>query len=138
LRDYVEALKPKQPKIHGAGLIMVIDDDLPAISFYVRALRKQGYDVRPFSDGAESVEFYETCYAEVSLVILDMIMPDMDGPAVFKRLKEINPDVRVILASGFAVDAEAEECLRQGALEFLVKPLLVDDLFRAVGAYVDY
>lgn len=133
VKDPLESLiKPSVEKAH----LMVVDDDRLVREFSSRALRKLGYKVTACADGVEGVRFYRDHHQEIDMVIMDMIMPNMDGRAAFRELKKINPEVRVLLASGFAVESEAQECMREGALEFLTKPFTLEDLSRIIKLYV--
>lgn len=124
-----EAGKPK-------GHIMVVDDDGYVLDYLNRALAKANYEVTLCSDGFKAVEFYEENFAKVDLVLLDMIMPDMDGWVTFRELKKINPDVLALIASAYAVDSVIEECLRDGALGLLRKPYELKDLLAAIQKHV--
>ena len=62
-----------------------------------------------------------------------MIMPKMNGKEVFKRLKEINPDVKVLLSSGYSLDGEAQEVMDLGCAGFIQKPFRLQDLTRVLA-----
>jgi PAS domain S-box-containing protein len=122
-----------QAPVHGHGHILVIDDEETVRRFVSSALAHLGYSVSCCCDGEEGVAFFREHYADVDLVILDMIMPKLSGEEVFPILKEIDPDVRVLIASGFTQNRSAEAVLDGGALGFLAKPFLVDELSREIA-----
>ncbi|HPX11571.1 MAG TPA: response regulator, partial [Syntrophales bacterium] len=73
----------------------------------------------------------------VRLVILDMIMPGMSGEETFEQLKEIRPDLPVVLSSGYSLDGQAARIMEKGCRSFLQKPFLIKDLARTVRAALD-
>ena len=64
----------------------------------------------------------------ISLVILDMIMPEMGGGEVFDQLKRINPRVKVLLASGYSMQGQAREIMNRGCTDFIQKPFTMEDI----------
>ena len=71
------------------------------------------------------------------LVILDMIMPDMGGSEAYDRLKEINPDVKVLLSSGYSIDGQATEIMDRGCDGFIQKPFNMKQLSRKIRGVLD-
>ncbi len=112
--------------------LMVVDDEQTVRVVLERMLQRLGHDVAAFASGAEAVEYYRSAWSEVDAVILDIVMPGLGGGEVFDALAEINPDVQVVLASGFTVDGEAAEILRRGAREFIQKPFRLTALSDAL------
>jgi PAS domain S-box-containing protein len=129
-------IKSEEGMIRGKGHVMLVDDEEGIRALASRALRKLGYRVSMCADGAEAIDFYRQHSGEVDLVILDLIMPNVDGRTVFREMKKINPLVRVIVVSGFSAESAAAECLHEGALDFLSKPFWVGDLSKAVATYI--
>ncbi|MFP4053983.1 MAG: cache domain-containing protein [Phycisphaerae bacterium] len=132
------AQKPAPTKAYlqpGTGRVMLVDDEEIVRNFAKRVLESQGYDVIPLSDGTEAVEYFRQKHLTVDLVILDMVMPRMDGPTTLKKLRQIDPAVRVLLASGFSKDEVASGLLREGANGFLGKPFSVEELCQAVSIH---
>ena len=74
---------------------------------------------------------------QISLVILDMIMPEMGGGEAFDELKKINPDVKVLLSSGFSLDSKAAEILKRGCDGFIQKPFNIKELSRKLETILD-
>jgi CheY-like chemotaxis protein len=87
-----------------------------------------GYQVFAARGGKEAVEIYKENQDDLDIVVLDMVMPGVGGGETFDRLKEINPNVRVLLASGFAVDGEAAKILERGCNGFIQKPFNMKEL----------
>jgi len=119
----------------GTGRVMLVDDEEIVRNFAQRVLESQGYDVIPLADGAEAVDYFRQKHLTVDLVILDMVMPRMDGPTTLRKLRKIDPSVRVLLASGFSKDEVASGLLREGANGFLGKPFSVEELCQAVSIH---
>ena len=85
-------------------------------------LEKLGYKVFLAAGGAEAIEIYGKNKSEIDLVILDMIMPDISGNIVFEKMKEINPEVKVLLSSGYSINGQAAEIIKKGCCCFIQKP----------------
>ncbi len=68
------------------------------------------------------MELYKKLQDKINLVVLDIVMPDMGGAEVYDRLKEINPDVKVLLSSGYSIDDQASDILERGCDDFIQKP----------------
>jgi signal transduction histidine kinase/CheY-like chemotaxis protein len=117
-----------QAPVYGHGHILVIDDEKVVRRFTSTALTHLGYRVSCCCNGEEGVAFFRDHHTEVDLVILDMIMPKLNGEEAFRLLKEIDPDVRVLIASGFAPNYTSKTVIDAGALGFLPKPFLVETL----------
>jgi PAS domain S-box-containing protein len=130
------AAAARRAPVHGHGHILVIDDEETVRRFTSRALTHLGYHVSCCSDGEEGVEFFRANHAEIDLVILDLIMPKLSGDEVFNLLKAIDPDVRVLVASGFTRNGTADALISSGALGFLNKPFRLDELSREVAQHL--
>ena len=117
--------------------VLVVDDEEIVRAVAKDLLESIGYEVETAEDGAEGLELYRERGAEFALVILDMMMPRMNGPQTFHALREIAPDVRVLIASGYSISGEAEALLRAGARGFIQKPFdrgeLSSSVARALG-----
>ena len=85
-------------------------------------LEALGYSVLMAEDGETAVERYRAAGGRVDVVLLDLVMPKLSGPETFRRLREIDPEVRVVFASGFSDDMRVEELLQLGAKGFIQKP----------------
>jgi PAS domain S-box-containing protein len=120
----------------GEGHILIVDDEVVVRDLFRETLEDLGYEVSTCHDGREAVEFYRREGTTVDLVLLDMIMPRLNGADTFRELKEMNPEVRVLLSSGYSESADTALLIEQGALGFLVKPFtmaeLADEIARAL------
>jgi CheY-like chemotaxis protein len=121
----------------GNEQILIVDDE-PTIRVLLEdVLRELGYRVVAVSGGVQALSFYEEQGDGVDLVILDMAMPGMNGKETFERLKMIDPDVRVILSTGYSEDERARELFALGIKGFVGKPYRVDDLAAVVRRVLD-
>lgn len=113
--------------------ILVVEDETVLRELVSEILEGNGYRVITAANGREAIEVYRREGATVDLVLLDMIMPEMDGPATFEALRKINPDVRVLISSGFSQDMSVQDLLNRGASGFVGKPYRPDDLLHVVA-----
>jgi two-component system, cell cycle sensor histidine kinase and response regulator CckA len=113
---------------HGE-VVLVVDDDALIRSVTQNALELGGYRVITAADGTEAVAAYQARRTEISLVITDLMMPGMSGRAVITELRHIDPQVRIVIASGLTDDREPFET----DLPVLPKPFTTDDLLREVA-----
>lgn len=123
---------PPEPAPKRSARIMVVEDEPTLRGAVCTVLTHLGHTVKGCANGREAVEHYRDHWGELDLVILDMIMPVMNGRETFLALKAINPDVVALLASGYSLEGEAEEVLRSGVKGFLQKPFKMEDLARGV------
>ncbi len=116
----------------GSETVLVIDDENLILSSADGLLTELGYTVFLAEGGENGVKTYAERANDIDIVLLDMIMPDMDGADCFARLKSINPQVKVIISSGFAKTSRIEEVERQGASGFLQKPYTAEEISTAI------
>ena len=108
--------------------VLVIDDEEMVARVAAAHLRRAGFEVEVFLDSVDALAYFKENYKSICMVILDIIMPGMDGPAIFRELISADPQVRVILSSGFSVNGIAQKLLGEGALAFIQKPFRSNDL----------
>jgi len=117
---------------HGSGRILIVDDEEIMRFTAQEILEKYGYTVLLAENGKEAVELFAKEKARIDLVLLDMIMPVMNGRDCFKQLKTIDPEVKVVLSSGFSREDDFQEMMRDGLLGFIRKPYLTSALCRTI------
>ena len=133
----VPAGAPSPEIVRGSGRILVVDDEKVIRRLVRDMLRSLGYDVVTAAGGEEALSLYRAEGARIHLVVLDLVMPGMNGNEVLRALKRINPDVRVLIASGFHLDVDIPEIQREGASGILPKPFVVASLSQAVAAVME-
>ncbi|MHC1744368.1 MAG: PAS domain S-box protein [Syntrophobacteraceae bacterium] len=117
---------------HGTETILLIDDDPSIIEMGKDMLSQFGYRCIYASSGEEGLEVYSVLKAQVDLVILDLSMPGMGGYGCLKELKRLNPEVRVLIASGYSEDGSLLQTFAEGASGFIGKPFLIGEFLRRV------
>jgi len=118
--------------IKGEGLILVVDDEEIMRTVAKDILEECGYDVLVANNGKEGLESFEKHNNEIKAVMLDMVMPEMSGKEAFIKIKEIEPNVSVLLTSGFRKDQRVEDALSLGVKDFIQKPYTLEKLSEAV------
>jgi signal transduction histidine kinase/ActR/RegA family two-component response regulator len=117
----------------GSGLVLVVDDDPVVRRAVASALGNLGYQTVEAENGVDAVEIYRAHRDELLAVVLDMVMPGMNGRATYLALRAIAPDVAVVLMSGYTLNEEVQEILDLGVKVFVSKPYTVDALARAIA-----
>jgi PAS domain S-box-containing protein len=123
--------------VRGEGTILLVDDEEVIIDVGSEILEVLGYKVSVARSGREAIEIYKEKQDEIDMVILDMIMPEMDGGETFNVLKSIDPGVKVILSSGYSADARSTRMMEQGCYGFIQKPYSVNTLSQKVKEVLD-
>ncbi len=134
----LERPAPDEGGRKGPQTILLVDDEKYLVDTVSDMLKHLGYLVLTASDGNEAVEIYEEHKANVDLIILDMIMPHKGGREAYEDLKRIQPDVKVLLTSGFEQQkAVAEEMCHEGAAGFVEKPYRLSDLSKLIRRVIE-
>jgi signal transduction histidine kinase/CheY-like chemotaxis protein len=122
--EAAESGKIDSGDIFGSGTILVIDDEPDILALCGDLLGTLGYDVLVAGSGADGVALFREHDKDIALVLLDMIMPKMGGEAVFRELKKLRPDVKVLLSSGYSPDGYEgiDTLIREGVGGFISKP----------------
>ena len=117
--------------VKGTGTILLVDDEDSVLDIGQRFLKFMDYEVLTARSGSEAIEIYQKYHTSIDLVILDMIMPKMGGGEVFDHLKKINPNVKVLLSSGYSINNEAAKILEKGCT-FIQKPFDIKQLSQTI------
>ena len=121
----------------GTERVLVVDDEDPVRNVLCVSLAHLGYDVEIACSGMEALDKMTKSEEPFDLVILDMLMPKLSGDEVFFKLKEINPNIRVLVISGYTSEESVQRILENGGKGFIQKPFTIDDLSRKVRACLD-
>jgi len=121
----------------GSGAVLLVDDEDGVRTVAGRILEQLGYQVVSAESGRRALEIYRRERDRIDLVILDMLMPGMGGAETFQQLKGVDPQVRVLLSSGYSVDGEAQEVMAAGARGFIQKPYRLAALSQKVAEILD-
>jgi len=112
--------------------VLVVDDEGSIRDITKQTLEAFGYRVVTATDGADAVATYGRMGKDIDVVLTDMVMPIMDGPATVRALKHMNPDVKIIGASGFGANGRVVQALDSGVEHFLPKPYTADTLLSII------
>ena len=118
-------------------LILLVDDEREIAELASAMLTDEGYRVVLARDGFEALKIYQQIGNQIGLVILDFFLPVMDGDAVFDELRGLNPEVSVVLSSGFAEQSKLGAMLAQGLKGFIPKPYTAEKLLEQVRSTID-
>lgn len=112
----------------GTGTILIIDDEAIIRDVGSSMLQKMGYETLIAESGPKAITLFEAQHQNIKAVILDMVMPEMSGSVVFGRLQKINPDVKIIISSGYSLNADSEALMNKGCQGFIQKPFNMQTL----------
>lgn len=110
--------------------ILLVDDEWVVLEVGKEMLESLGYAVFTARSGKEALQLYEQQREEIDLVILDLVLPEMGGAEIFDQLKQIDPNVKVLLSTGYGIEGEAGKLLNRGCEGFIQKPFRIDQLAR--------
>lgn len=142
--------------LSGTKTILLVDDEEMIIDIGVEILESLGYKVLSAKNGTEAIEIVEKAHKAKSkdqegnehgsqicmksipdLVILDMIMPDMSGGETYDKIKDINPDIKVLLSSGYSINGQANKIMQRGCNGFIQKPFSIKALSKKIREILD-
>ncbi len=121
----------------GSETILLVDDEPLIIEVGGEILAALGYRVLTAASGQEAIDIYRRSQNRITLIIIDMIMPQMSGGELFDRLKRLNPSVKVLLSSGYSIDGQASEILNRGCDGFIQKPFGISQLSVKIREILD-
>jgi two-component system, cell cycle sensor histidine kinase and response regulator CckA len=121
----------------GGGTILVVEDETMLLELVKGVLESKGYNVLAALDGAEAVDMYTQNQNEICLVLTDLGLPKVDGWEAFQQMKAINPEVKVIFASGYIDDTLRKNLLSAGAKDLVGKPYMPEEILHRVQELLD-
>ena len=119
---------PASRDLTGIGTVMLVEDEDPVRIFGARALRNKGYKVLEAKSGEGALEIIRDGGEKIDLLITDVVMPRMDGPALIREVRETHPDMKVIFISGYTEDAFRQRLDSDSEIHFLPKPFSLKQL----------
>ena len=123
--------------LKGSETVLLVDDEDMIIEVGQPMLEKMGYNVLIARGGKEALEIYQKNEQEIDMVILDLIMPDISGGDTYDKLKEIDPEIKVMLSSGYSIDGHTSEILERGCNGFIQKPFNIRKLSQKIREILD-
>ncbi len=121
----------------GSETLLVVEDDMAIRSVIVQLLEKFGYRVLVAGDGEEALEIYDGKQKEISLVIMDMIMPRKNGKETYEAMQRIKPDIHALFVSGYPADVISQKNLLPEDVVFLPKPVSPIELLKSIRTILD-
>lgn len=122
----------------GGAKILLVDDEPLILKYCHEMIASLGFSVISTQKADEALLIYEDLWKEIDLVILDMVMPKMDGMQLFSTLQKINPHVQAILTTGYAIDDRISNLISTGRHDYLKKPYSRNDLAKAIGGLLGH
>jgi len=136
-KNVVEEKNMLADTLKGKETILLIDDEPINLEVSRELLESLGYRAYMAGGGQEGLAVYEENRDEIDLVILDMVMPGISGGETFDRLREINPQIRVLLCSGYSINGQAQNIMDRGCNGFIQKPYKMNDLSQKIRELLD-
>ena len=130
-------VRAKRSARGGSETVLLVDDEEMIRDLGSRVLTKAGYKVVTASNGKDALNVYEAHSAEIALVVLDLIMPEMGGKQCLEGLLRLNPAVKVVIASGYSADGPTKDALAAGAKGFVKKPYDIRQVLEVVRSVLD-
>lgn len=125
---------PENIMVTGAGDLILFVDDEPAILEIAKIfLESCNYQVLTASNGVEAIALYAQHQQEIDLVVLDMMMPAMNGSTTIRTLQNINPHVKIVAVSGLAANEKVAQAAGESVKAFITKPYTVMDLLNTIN-----
>ncbi|HZY09813.1 MAG TPA: PAS domain S-box protein [Bacteroidota bacterium] len=128
-----------QPRVikDGSETLLIVEDEDMLLDLLTEVLQNHGYKVLTARDGLEAIRVYERNMDKVTLVLSDMGLPKLGGWEMFLQLKKMNPDIKLILASGYLNPQIKNEMLQEGAKDFIQKPYIVNEILYRIRDVID-
>jgi CheY-like chemotaxis protein len=120
------------PTGHGE-LILIVDDEIPLLEVSKKTLEDNGYRVLTARDGTEGLAVYAEHRKKIDAVVMDMVMPYLDGPATIRAIQRLNPEVKIIASSSLSANDNTFEAANEGVRIFLKKPYTAEKLLKALA-----
>ena len=117
--------------------VLVVDDEDMIIATYQNILKRLAYNVLSAGGGKEAIQVYKENKEKIDMVILDMIMPEMGGRDIYDKLKEINPDVKILLSTVYSRHNQVAEILEHGCDGIILMPFSIRELSQKIREFLD-
>lgn len=126
----------ESPPPEGNETILIAEDDSAVRHLVQEVLEQSGYTVIDAADGEEAMQKFRD-KPSVNLVLLDIVMPKKDGVQVYREIHELDPRARILFMSGYTKDVAFEKTIENERLDFVTKPLLLEELLRKIREVLD-
>jgi two-component system, cell cycle sensor histidine kinase and response regulator CckA len=136
-KEVTEEKKSDGDTLRGSETVLFVDDEDLIIEIAEELLNSLGYKALTARSGKEAIEIFDENKEHIDIVLLDMIMPDMSGSDTYDRMKEVDPDIKVLLSSGYSINGQATEIMDRGCNGFIQKPFKMKELSRKLREILD-
>ena len=116
---------------------MIVDDEADLRSLVRITLGERGYTVIEAADGIEAVELFQASSTPIDLVLIDLIMPRLGGRETYVKMRELDPRIKALFATGYGIDDKTEDLLATGALGIIRKPYEVESVEKEIRRILD-
>ena len=130
-------MSPPPPAISGTETLLIVENEAAIRNLLQMALRKNGYTVLAAESGREALDLVSTHSGPIHLLITDVMMPDIDGPELVRRLSAIRPETRALFMSGYMDDALGEQGVLPSSVNFIQKPFSPSTIAQKVRDILD-
>jgi CheY-like chemotaxis protein len=128
---------PARAPLRGTETILLVDDEAIVLDVGRQMLEALGYHTIAALGGSEAIDLFERHRGRIRVVVLDVVMPGCSGGEVLDRLRAIDPEIKVLLSSGYGLDGEARATFQRGCKAFIQKPFTLDDLSLKIREALD-
>jgi signal transduction histidine kinase/CheY-like chemotaxis protein len=133
-----DSIVPTDQSRRARGRVLLVDDELLIRRTGNRLLNRLGFEVVLAENGIEALSIFDREKEHLSLVILDLVMPELDGTETFFKLKERDADAKILISSGYEKNEKVERLLTSGAAGFLQKPFELEELTKGIDNALDH
>ncbi|MFA6008484.1 MAG: response regulator [Desulfobacteraceae bacterium] len=132
-----QALKLYEKVYTGSNTVLLVDDEGMILDVGKQMLERTGLEVLTAKNGEKAVELYKKEHKKINMVVLDLIMPGMTGIDTYYELKKINPDIKVLFASGYRKNLDVNVIIEEGRSSFIQKPFKMEQLTQEIGKLLE-
>ena len=135
--NYIPEASVSNRKDQAQRTVLVVEDERIMLRLLERFLSRQGYQVLLAADGEQAIDGYCRHKTEIDVVLLDVGLPKVSGVDVLRKMKKENPDVRVVVASGYLDPKMKIEMYRAGVKDFVDKPYLLPEMLETLRSVTE-
>jgi DNA-binding NtrC family response regulator len=135
--DRVRETSRSEKQGGGERTLLIVEDEHLMLRLLEKFFSRHGYQILTASDGEQAIEVYRSCMGRIDAVLLDMRLPKGTGEEVFRAMKDEDPAVKVVMASGFLEPEVKIEMALAGAKRFVSKPYNLDELLEIFQSVID-
>lgn len=128
----LNTLNKDDNSLNDKNLIILVDDDVNVLDVEAELFEDLGYEVEKFLNPIDALKYYEAEYEKISFVVLDMVMPEMNGVELYNEMQKINKNVIPVFISGYSSQVEYEDLIRKGFI-FIEKPFTFEELSTSIS-----